>query len=340
VPYLAEPPAISDPPPAGVLLVNLGSPSAASAAAVRAYLREFLGDPRVVELPRFRWWLIRNLFVLPLRPFRSARLYRRIWSPEGSPLVITGRHQAADLEAELVGRLGRPIPVFTGMRYGRPSIGAALGVLRRRGCRRILVLPLFPQYSGATTGSAFDEVFNQLSRLRRVPELRTNTDYHDHPAYIGALASSVHEAWVEGGAPSRLLISFHGIPKRYAEGGDPYVEQCRATAALLAERLDLDAGRIVTAFQSRFGREPWVGPETAMLLRQWGRDRLDSLDVICPGFAADCLETLEEIAIAGAQTFGRSGGGRFRYIPALNRRTEHIAALAEIVIEQLGGWVV
>ncbi|HSO24843.1 MAG TPA: ferrochelatase [Chondromyces sp.] len=340
MPYLAEPPEISNPPPAGVLLVNLGSPSASSATAVRAYLREFLADPRVVELPRFRWWLIRNLFVLPLRPFRSARLYRRVWSPEGSPLVVASRHQAADLEWELVRRLDRPLPVFAGMRYGKPSIEAALGVLRRRGCRRILVLPLFPQYSAATTGSALDEVFRELSRMRRIPDLRTVNDYHDHPAYIDALASSVHQAWADGGAPRRLLISFHGIPERYVEAGDPYVEQCRTTAERLAERLDLDPEHIVTAFQSRFGREPWVGPETAALLRQWGRDRLDSLDVVCPGFAADCLETLEEIAIAGARTFTKPGGGRFRYIAALNRRPEHIAALAEIVIEQLGGWVV
>jgi len=340
VSFADDPTPVSEPPPAGVLLLNLGSPTAPTASAVRAYLAQFLADPRVVDLPRFRWWLIRTLFVLPLRPYRSARAYRKIWSADGSPLVVTSRHQAADLEWELGRRLDRPLPVFCGMRYGRPSVEAALGVLLRRGCRRILVLPLFPQYSGATTGSALDEVFRQLSTLRLVPELRTISDYHDHPAYIDALAASVHDAWRDGGRPRQLLISFHGLPERYAEAGDPYPTQCQATAALLAERLDLEPACIATGFQSRFGRERWIGPETAGLLRRWGKDRLDSLDVICPGFAADCLETLEEIAIVGRRSFEKAGGGRFRYIPALNRRPDHISALAEIVIEQLGGWVI
>lgn len=337
--YAPEPPAVPDPPTAGVLLVNLGSPTAPKAGAVRSYLREFLADPRVVELPRFRWWLLRNLVILPLRPFRSARAYRKIWTTEGSPLVVIGRAQAADLEWELGQRIGHPIPVFTGMRYGKPSIDAALGVLRRRGCRRILVLPVYPQYSATTTASTFDAVSRELSAWRRVPELRTIGDYHNHPSYIRALASSIQELWQEDGKPKRLLMSFHGLPIRYAEAGDPYPDQCHATAELLAELLEFDPERIAVGFQSRFGREAWLEPDTANLLKQWGKESLDGLDVICPGFAADCLETLEEIDVAGRKIFTKYGGTRFRYIPALNRRTEHIKALAEIAIENLGGWM-
>ena len=331
---------MADPPVAGLLLANLGSPSAPRAKAVRSFLRLFLADPRVVEIPRFRWWLLRTLVVLPFRPFRSARAYRRIWTDEGSPLIVTSRQQAADLEWEIGRRIDRPLPVFSGMRYGKPSIEAALNVLRRRGCRRILVLPMFPQYSATTTASVFDEVMRELSNWRRVPELRTISDYHDHPAYIGALASSLQDLWKSGGKPRRLLLSFHGLPVRYAEAGDPYPEQCRRTATALTGRLDIDPKRIVTVFQSRFGREPWVGPETDDLLRKLGREKTDKLDVMCPGFAADCLETLEEIDVTGRKIFEKAGGGSFRYVPALNRRSVHIEALAEIAIEHLGGWIV
>ncbi len=337
--YAPEPPAVSSPPPAGVLLVNLGSPAAATARATRTYLRQFLSDPRVVELPRLRWWLLRNLVILPFRPIRAARAYRKIWTDNGSPLIVTGRHQASDLEWELSRRIDRQIPVFCGMRYGKPSLAAGLGVLRQRGCRRILVLPLYPQYSAATTASTFDEVFRELETWRRVPEIHTVADYHDHPAYLGALVSSIHQSWEDGGKPMRLLVSFHGLPSRYIEAGDPYEDQCRATANLLKDRLDLGSKNISTAFQSRFGREEWIGPDTADLLKEWGRKELSKLDVVCPGFSADCLETLEEIDMAGRKIFTKAGGGRFRYIPALNHRPDHIAALAEIVVENLGGWI-
>ncbi len=337
--YADEPPSVSDPPPAGVLLVNLGSPEAATASAVRMFLREFLADPRVVELPRLRWWLIRNLFILPFRPFRSARAYRKIWGPDGSPLVATSRHQAADLEWELGKRIGRVVPVFAGMRYGKPSIGAALGVLRRRGCRRVLVLPLYPQYSATTTASSLDAVFEELATWRCIPDLRTVNDYHDHPGYIGSLAASLQDIWHESGVPSKVLMSFHGLPERYVAAGDPYEQQCRTTAALLSERLEFDSARIELGFQSRFGREPWIGLETVKLLKDAGLAGTAGLDAICPGFAADCLETLEEIAIAGCKVFTRAGGSGFRYVPALNRRPDHISALAEIAIENMVGWL-
>ncbi len=338
MPLTPVPAALSEPPSVGILLVNLGSPEAPTIRATRAYLRQFLADPRVVELPRFRWWLIRNFFILPLRPMRSARAYKRIWTNEGSPLINTGRHQAADLEWQLSKRIGKPAPVFAGMRYGKPSIEAALGVLERRGCEKILVLPLYPQYSGSTTGSSLEQVFRRLGGQRCIPELRTVSDYHDHPAYISSIVSSIHDRWEEDGKPERLLISFHGLPERYVAAGDPYEDQCRATAALITEQVDLADENIVIGFQSRFGREPWIGLETSSLLRDWGREGLESLDVVCPGFAADCLETLEEIDIAGRKVFCKAGGGRFRYIQALNRRPDHISALAEVAIEHLRGW--
>lgn len=338
--YSPEPPVVADPPVAGLLLANIGSPASPKAATVRAFLKQSIADPRVVETPRFRWWLLQNLVILPFRSHRVARAYRRIWTDEGSPLVVTSRGQAADLEWEIGRRIDRPLPVFSGMRYGRPSITAALDVLRRRGCRRILVLPLFPQYSATTTASVFDEAMRELAMWRRVPELRTVADYHDHPAYIGALASSLQDLWRSGGKPRRLLLSFHGLPVRYAEAGDPYPEQCRRTSSALATHLDFDPKNIVSTFQSHFGRRPWIGPATMELLRRWGREHLDRLDVMCPGFAADCFETLEEIDTAGRKIFEKAGGGSFRYVAALNRRSDHTAALAEIAIEHLGGWVV
>ncbi len=340
MPFAPEPPPVSDPPPAGVLLANLGSPSAATVTAVRAYLREFLADPRVIEMPRLRWWLIRNLLILPSRPFRTARAYREIWTGGGSPLIANGRRVAADLEWTLGHRIGRPVPVFCGMRYGKPSLVAGLGVLQQRGCRRILVLPLYPQYSATTTASVFDVVLSEFASWRRVPEIRTVTDYHDHPSYIQALASSVSEVWTETGRPTKLLVSFHGLPTRYVEAGDPYEYQCNATATLFANALDYDSEKITTAFQSRFGRESWIGLDTALLFKQWGREGLQGLDVICPGFASDCLETLEEIDVRGRKIFTKNGGKNFRYIPALNYRPNHIAALAEIATGHLAGWAV
>ena len=326
-------------PSVGILTANVGSPAAPTTSAVRAYLRRFLADPRVVELPRLRWWLVRNLIVLPLRPRRSAELYRRIWAPEGSPLLVTGSRQAADLEEELTRRHGKRLPVALGVAYGRPFIAEALRELRETGCQRVIVLPLFPQYSATTTASVFDAVAREFSTWRRVPGLRFITDYHDHPAYIEALAASVEQTWREGGKPARLLLSFHGLPVRYAEAGDPYPEQCRATARLLTEALDIEPERVMTGFQSRFGREPWLEPVTDALLRAWGAEGLEGLDVLCPGFAADCLETLEEIAITGRETFELAGGRKFRYLPALNDRPQHIAALADVVDRHLAAWV-
>jgi len=323
----------------GVLLTNLGSPAAPTTRAVRSYLREFLADRRVVDLPRLRWWLIRNFFILPLRPQRAARLYRSIWTPEGSPLTVTTRRIGDAVTARLGDALGTEVSLEVAMRYGSPSIKDGLLALAHLGCSRILVLPLFPQYSTTTTASACDAVTNALKGWNSVPEIRTVHSYHDHPAYLTALQSVVRRFWEENGPADRLLMSFHGIPRRYADAGDPYPKHCAATARALAARLELAPGRWHMAYQSRFGREPWLLPELGGRLARWGHRGARGVDVICPGFATDCLETLEEVAIASRARFEAAGGRGFRYIPALNDCREHITALTEIVADHTRDWV-
>ncbi|MFZ5788553.1 MAG: ferrochelatase, partial [Acidobacteriota bacterium] len=326
-------------PAVGVLFANLGTPDAPTPAALRRYLREFLSDPRVIELPRPLWWLILNVFVLPNRPRRSARLYERIWTSEGSPLLAMARRQAAALETRLRRRIASPLHVALGMRYGSPSIASALRELEARACRRILVFPAYPQYSATTTASTFDAVAAELSSWRWIPELRTVNGYHDDPGYVACLASSIREAWSTGGEPSRLMFSFHGLPRRYFDGGDPYFCLCQKTARLVVERLGLAEERSAVCFQSRFGREEWLRPYTDATLLEWAGRGLGRVDVVCPGFAADCLETLEEIAITNGELYRRAGGGAYRYLPALNDRADHVEALAGIAVRHLHGWV-
>jgi ferrochelatase len=326
-------------PAVGILLANMGSPDAPTAPALRRYLKEFLWDPRVVEMPRAVWWLILNGIILNTRPRRSALLYQKVWTDGGSPLLIHTRRQAAALEAKLRIRIGSPLNVVVGMRYGNPSIRSALEALRSRGCRRLLVLPLYPQHAAATTASTFDAVFDVLSSWRWVPEVRTVASYHDDPSYIRALANSIRELWEEKGKPERTLFSFHGIPRASLLAGDPYHCQCHKTARLVAESLQLPSEQWQVAFQSRFGRAEWLQPYTDVTLKQWGRDGVKSVDVICPGFSSDCLETIEEIAVENRDNFLHSGGGRFRYIPALNERPDHIDALAGLAERHLQGWV-
>ncbi|MGE5234878.1 MAG: ferrochelatase [Acidobacteriota bacterium] len=324
----------------GVLLANLGTPDEPTPAALRRYLREFLSDPRVIELPRPLWWLILNAFVLPFRPRRSARLYAKVWQPDGSPLLVISQRQAAAVASGLGEAIGSPLAVALGMRYGRPSIASALEELRRRRCRRILVVPLYPQYSAATTGSTFDAVARTLTGWRWVPELRTVNGYHDEPSYVAALVASVRDAWAGGGEPERLLFSFHGLPRRYFEAGDPYFCLCQKTSRLVLEALGWPAERAAVAFQSRFGREEWLQPYTDKTLEGWGRAGVRRVDVMCPGFAADCLETLEEIAMLNRSIFLAVGGVEYRYIPALNDRPDHVAALVAVIRRHLSGWVV
>jgi len=322
-----------------VLLVNLGTPEAPTAGALRPYLKQFLSDPRVVEIPRAVWWLILNAFILTTRPRASAEKYAAIWTPDGSPLRVHTERQA-DLLLGYLGQRVKPAPLVTyAMRYGRPSIADAIAGLREQRAERILVIPLYPQYSSSTTATVFDAVFAELSRMRNVPALRTVRHYHDHPGYIAALAQNVRDHWMKNGRPDRLLMSFHGVPRFTLEKGDPYHCECQKTGRLLAESLNLEPDQYQVTFQSRFGRAEWLKPYTADTLADLGRQKVRRIDVVCPGFVADCLETLEEIAMEGKAAFLNAGGSEYHYIPALNERDDWIKALTQIAVDNLQGWL-
>jgi ferrochelatase len=324
----------------GVLLVNLGSPQAPTAPALRRYLREFLSDPRVVELPRAVWLPLLYTTVLTTRPRASSKRYAAIWSDEGSPLVVHTARQAVMLRGYLGERDGARVEIEWAMRYGSPSLAQGFDALRARGCDRILIVPLYPQYAGSTTGSVVDAVHATLARVRNVPALRLVKHFHDHPGYIAALAQSVRDSWMQTGRPDMLVMSFHGVPRFTLDRGDPYHCECQATARLLAEALTLPQERYRVAFQSRFGRARWLQPYTADVLAELGRNRTGRVDVICPGFVSDCLETLEEIALEGKSIFLRAGGQAFHYIACLNERDDWVRALTDIVADNLHGWLV
>ena len=313
----------------GVLLINLGTPEAPTPSAVRPYLREFLSDPRVVRLPRVLWFPILYGFVLPFRPRIVAAQYARIWGPGGAPLLVGSQQLAARLREQL-----GATPVALGMRYGRPAITAALAELKQQGARDVVVLPLYPQYSTTTTESAFDGVRDAFDELGWLPPHRLIRDYHVHDGYIAALRASVEAHWAAQGRGERLLISFHGIPMHYVATGDPYLAQCEATAQRLAESLKLDPSAWQICFQSRFGKAPWTSPYTDEVLNELPARGVKKVDVLCPGFAADCLETLDEIAIRYRAQFERAGGEALRYIPALNDGPAHAALLARLVTER------
>ncbi len=321
----------------GVLLCNLGTPDAATPPAVRRYLAEFLSDPRVVEIPPALWQPILHGIILRRRPAVSAKKYQSIWLPEGSPLLVYSRKQAVMLRGYL-GESGCDASVRLAMRYGQPSVAAELDALRAEGCTRVLVLPLYPQYSGTTTASVIDAVTEWTRAARHVPELRFVNRFHDDAGYIGALAKRVREHWMAKGRPDTLLMSFHGVPQRTVDRGDPYVAECRETARLLAAQLGLGKDQWQLSFQSRFGRAQWVGPATQATLEQLGRAGARRVDVICPGFVSDCLETLEEIAIEGRAAFMAAGGGELDYVPCLNDHPAWVTALAGLVQRHLQGW--
>jgi protoporphyrin/coproporphyrin ferrochelatase len=323
---------------AGVLLVNLGTPDAPTPKAVRRYLAEFLADPRIVEAPRWLWRLALHGVILRVRPKRSARLYEKIWTEEGSPLLTGTEALAAAVQNAFGRERPGPIVVRAAMRYGTPSIGAALRDLAAIGMRRLIVLPLFPQYSGTTSASVLDAVGRELARWRRVPDVRFVADYHAEPRYIEALARSVEAHWQRHGRTERLVLSFHGIPERYFRNGDPYFCQCQATARALRERLDLRDEDIVVCFQSRVGREAWLSPYTDEVLARLPREGIKRVQVLCPGFAVDCLETLEEIAIRNREHFLAAGGQQFEYIPALNAGDDHVSALTDLILRNGQGW--
>lgn len=320
-----------------IALVNLGTPDEPTAPALRRYLKQFLSDPRVVEIPQAAWWPILNGIILPFRSRKSAEKYASIWSSEGSPLRVHTQKQAALLRGYL-GERGHQVEVVYAMRYGNPSLPEVLDKLKADSCDRILVLPAYPQYSGTTTASIFDTVFKHYARVRNVPELRFVKHYHDHEAYILALKKSVNEYWDTHGRPEKLIMSFHGVPKRTLLLGDPYHCESHKTARLLAAQLCLPPDQYVVTFQSRFGKAEWLQPYTAPTLHKLAKEGVGRVDVICPGFTSDCLETLEEIGIEAKRDFLTAGGKEFHYIPCLNEAPFWISALADIAEQHLVGW--
>jgi len=322
----------------GILLVNLGTPEEASTSAVRRFLKQFLSDARVIEYPRWLWWLILNGIILRVRPSRSAEAYRKIWTDNGSPLMLFSRDVAANMQKELDQRSQGSANVELAMSYGDPSVDDAIDRLLAKGARRLLVLPMYPQYSGTTTASVIDAVARKLNRLRWVPETRFINQYHDEPGYIAALAASIREFWQLNGRGTQLMFSFHGVPKQTLLSGDPYHCQCQKTARLVAEALELGDDEWLLSFQSRVGREEWLSPYTDETIKKLGEGGMTRLDVVCPGFSTDCLETLEEIAMQNAELFVESGGEELHYIPALNAREDHVSFLTELVEKHMGGW--
>ena len=318
--------------PQGILLTNLGTPDAPTPSALRRYLGEFLWDKRVVDVPRPIWWLILHGVILRIRPARSAKAYREVWTDEGSPLLVIARSQQQQLQHLLDVKYPAAYRVALGMRYGNPSIASALQELREAGCQKLTVLPLYPQNSCSTTASTHDALSLAWQRQRDVPHLRFIADYHDHPAYIRALAASVREHRQGRDAAEKLLMSFHGTPRRFRDQGDPYYYQCERSAQLLAEELGLKPEQWLLTFQSRFGREEWLKPYTDKTLEALAQEGIKRVDVICPGFSADCLETLEEIAGENREIFQHAGGEELHYIPALNDRDDHIDMMADLVV--------
>lgn len=325
-------------PTTGILLVNLGTPDAPTPAALRRYLGEFLSDPRITEMPRWLWWMILHGIILRVRPRRSALKYQKIWTAQGSPLLNISQAQAQALQQAVTTHFSGQMKVVLGMRYGNPSIAAGLEQLRQANARRIVILPLYPQYSSASTGSIFDAVSQVLTHWRWLPDIRFISHYSDQPTYIRALVTQIQNHWTEHGTSDKLLFSFHGIPKRFFLAGDPYYCECHKTARLVAEQMDLSEKKWQVVFQSRFGREEWLKPYTDHTLMALGKEGIKRVDVICPGFAADCLETLEEINQENRQIFLQAGGQEFHYIPALNDNKEHIQALLELIIQHTQGW--
>ncbi len=338
--FLPEPPYRHDQPArTGILLINLGTPDAPTAPALRSYLKEFLWDRRVVEIPRPVWWLILNGIILNTRPRKSAGKYAAIWRAEGSPLDYFTRRQAQLLAEELARRTETPLLVDYAMRYGQPGIHDKIQAMKAQGVTRLLVLPMYPQYAASSTGSALDAVWQTLLHTRNAPEIRTVRNFHDDPGYIAVLQQSIEAYWAEHGRPDVLVMSFHGIPRRSLDLGDPYHCECRKTGRLLAESLGLAPEQFRLSFQSRFGKAEWLKPYTAETLQTLGRAGTRRVDVVCPGFVADCLETLEEIAMEGKAEFLNAGGGEYRYIPGLNDRGTWIRALADLTLNSIGSWI-
>ncbi|MDX2217868.1 MAG: ferrochelatase [Burkholderiales bacterium] len=327
----------------GILMVNLGTPDAPTASAVRRYLKEFLSDPRVVEISKPIWWLILNLIILNVRPAKTAAKYQTIWMKEGSPLRVYTERQTQLLRGYLGEAIKSPLVVEHAMRYGNPSIQSGIDALKAKHCDRILILPLYPQYASSTTGTVMDEVGRVLANIRNVPGIRVVRNFHDHPAYIDAIVKNLLAHWMKIGRPNfktdKLVMTFHGLPRFHLDKGDPYHCECYKTARLIAEQLGLGKDDYVVTFQSRFGRAVWLQPYTDATLEKLGHAGTERVDIICPGFAADCLETLEEIAMEAKETFLEAGGKAFNYLQVANDSEPFIHALKQVALENLVGWV-
>lgn len=323
----------------GVLITNLGTPDEATTPALRRYLKEFLSDPRVVEVPRPIWWFILNGIILNIRPAKSAAAYREVWTDEGSPLLTHTVNQCKALKACLAERYGDRVQVEFAMRYGNPSISSTLEKMQQAGVRKLVVLPLYPQYSGATSASTFDAIAADFMKRRWLPDMNFISHYHDFEPYIDALAQKVREFQATAGVPDKLIFSYHGVPKRYLLQGDPYHCECHKTSRLLAEKLGLSSDQYMTTFQSRFGREEWLKPYTDETLKALPGKGVKSIQVFCPGFSSDCLETIEEIGQENRDYFMDNGGESYEYIPALNDDPSHIDMMAQLLEPHLQPWL-
>ncbi|MGO1500870.1 MAG: ferrochelatase [Marinobacter sp.] len=322
----------------GVLVTNLGTPDAPTPSALRRYLAEFLSDTRVVELPRALWWLILHGVILRIRPKRSAAAYAGVWQPEGSPLLIHTAKQAEGIQEALRKKYGTDVVLGFAMRYGNPSIPRVLDEMQQQGARKLLVLPLYPQYSASTSASTFDAIAKYFSTLRWLPDFRFISHYPDYTPYIEAMARHIENHWANQGRNQKLVLSYHGVPLKYLTKGDPYHCECHKTSRLLAERLGLAKEDYITTFQSRFGKEEWLKPYTDETLKAFPGQGVKTIDVFCPGFSADCLETIEEIDEENRGYFKGAGGQGFSYITALNATPGHIDALVQLIEENLQGW--
>jgi len=339
--YYNEEPKLThkQPQKVGILLANLGTPDAPTAKALKPYLQQFLHDWRVIEIPRFIWCWILHCIILVFRPKKSAEKYASVWLDEGSPLMVYASKQRALLEDKLNTSVETLFKVELGMSYGNPSMKSALEKLKAERCNKILVLPLYPQYAASSSAAAFDSVWKVLLKMRNVPAIRTIKHYHDHPDYIAAMANQIKSHWDANGKPTKLVMSFHGVPRFHVDKGDPYFCECQKTGRLIGEALGLTKEEYEVAFQSRFGKQEWLKPYLAERLETLGKAKTARIDVVCPGFSSDCLETLEEIAMEGKEIFQDNGGGEYHYIPALNDNADWIDALHNITLEHLQGWV-
>ena len=324
----------------GVLISNLGTPEAPTKQALRPYLKQFLSDPRVVEVPKLIWWFILNGIILNIRPKRSAEAYKTVWTEDGSPLLTHTKHQAAGLAKRFSQKYGDDIIVEYAMRYGEPSVSNAVEKLLAQGARKIVLLPLYPQYCASTSGSTFDALAQDFTQRRWLPDFRFISHYHDNPEYISCMAKKIQAHWDKHGRTDKLVFSYHGIPKRYLTNGDPYHCECHKTSRLIADALGLKGEEYMTTFQSRFGREEWLKPYTDETLKKLPEQGVKSLQVVCPGFSSDCLETIEEIGEENREYFMEAGGERYEYIECLNSDDAHLDMLFNLLVENIQGWQV